>query len=307
MRIAVIGGGLVGSYIAWQLAKKVNKVTLFEQKTRQGKQACSGLISERIWNFIPENKDLIQHKVNSTLMHLRDEKIRLNFKPQMLVFNRPLLDRYVLGLAFDAGIDFVIEKIESLPKNFDLIIGCDGALSVTRRKLGLKDPKFRMGILCKIEKKDRSDTVETWPLNNGFAWRIPRGDEVEYGVLAPLDRAKEEFLHFCIKQNIKPTRQHASLVPQGLVLSNNPKVALCGDAAGLTKPWSGGGVIWGLTAAEILLETFPDFGAYNRALKRFFSSKLLMSKFATGLGYLAAKRLPRILPKERTIDSDFLF
>ena len=307
MRVAVIGGGLVGSYVAWRLSKQGNKVTIFEQNTRPGKHACSGLISERIWSFIPEKKELVQNKIDHTKMYLKDKSTRLNFKPQMLVFNRPTLDRYVLELAQKAGAKFVIEKIESLPNGFDIIIGCDGALSITRRKLGLKNPEFRMGILCKVEQRDKSDTVETWPLEKGFAWRIPRGHEVEYGVLAPLEKAKEEFLHFCIKQNIKPTRQQASLVPQGLITSNHSKIALCGDAAGLTKPWSGGGVIWGLTAAEILVETFPDLGAYNRALKRFFSSKLLLSKFATGLGYLTAKHIPGILPKERTIDSDFLF
>ena len=62
MRVAVIGGGLIGSYIAWQLAEKGHRVTIYEQKTRPGKHACSGLISERIWGFIPINKELVLHK-----------------------------------------------------------------------------------------------------------------------------------------------------------------------------------------------------------------------------------------------------
>ena len=307
MRVAVIGGGLVGSYVAWQLAEKGHKVTIYEQKIRPGKHACSGLISERIWGFIPVNEELVLHKIDASILNVGNNRTKLNFKPQMLVFNRPLLDRYVLGLALDAGVRFVIEKIDSLPRNFDYIIGCDGALSITRRELGLKAPKFRMGILCRVESKDKlnPDFVETWPLDKGFAWKIPRGHEVEYGVLAPLEKAKEEFFHFCIKQNIRPVKQHASLVPQGLILSDNPRITLCGDAAGLTKPWSGGGVIWGLSAAEILVETFPDLNAYNRALKRFFNSKFIVSNFATKLGYLAAKHLPNILPNERTMDSDF--
>ncbi|MBD3262776.1 FAD-dependent oxidoreductase [Candidatus Woesearchaeota archaeon] len=305
MRVAIIGGGITGSYIAWQLRKKGHKVTLFEQKTRQGKQACSGLISERIWAFIPENKSLIQNKINSSIIHIKEKDVKLSFKPQMLAFDRPALDRYVLGLALDANVRFVIEKIEELPDSFDRIIGCDGALSITRKILGLKSPKFRMGILCKIDEKDKSNSVETWPLKGGFAWRIPRKEYVEYGVLASVEKAKEEFLHFCIKQNIKPKRQHAALIPQGLVLSDNPKIALCGDAAGLTKPWTGGGVIWALTAAEILVNTFPDFEAYNRSLKRFFKPKLLASNIATKVGYFASTHTPKLLPKQRTIDSDF--
>lgn len=305
MRVAIIGGGLVGSYIAWQLAQKKHKVVIFEQKTKTGKHACSGLISERIWNFIPPNKELVQNTINSTKMNIGNRKISINFKPKMLVMNRSALDRYILNLAFNAGAELIIEQLEYIPKGFDRIIGCDGALSITRKSLGLREPKFRTGILCKIEQSAKEDFVETWPIKGGFAWKIPRGNEIEYGVLAPLEKAKEEFLHFCINQNIKPTKQHAALVPQGLILSDNPKVALCGDAAGLTKPWSGGGVIWGLTAAQILLETFPDMVAYNRALKRFFRTKVTISKFATTFGNLTAKYLPNVLPSENVMDSDF--
>jgi len=306
MRVAIIGAGIVGSYLAWRLSGLGHRVTIFEQRTRTGKQACSGLISERIWHFIPENKALVKHEISRAMLHLDKKTSSLIFRPKMLVFNRPKLDRFVLSLAFDEGIRYVIEKVNKIPKNYDFVIGCDGALSITRKELGLPDPSFKMGVVCRIEKKDNSDFVETWMLKDGFAWKIPRGDEIEYGVLAPMESAKEEFLHFCIKQNIVPKKQHAAIIPQGFVMSNHPRIALCGDSTGVTKPWSGGGVIWGLSAAEILVETFPDLIAYSRAFKRFFSRKLAISKFINGAGRFFANYLPQILPKQKTIDADFI-
>jgi hypothetical protein len=42
------------------LAKKGFNVTIFEKKDKIGKEACSGLFSERIINFIPESEKLIK-------------------------------------------------------------------------------------------------------------------------------------------------------------------------------------------------------------------------------------------------------
>jgi len=67
-----------------------------------------------------------------------------------------------------------------------------------------------------------------------------------------------------------------SLVPCSgikMIFSKNKQVALCGDAMGLTKPWSGGGIIWSLYAADILLNNFPNFGKYEKKLRGFLSQR----------------------------------
>ena len=95
-------------------------------------------------------------------------------------------------------------------------------------------------------------------------------------------------------------------MPQGLIIPKNPKVTLCGDAAGLTKPWSGGGVIWGLTAANLLLKNFPDFIKYQKEAKKFFLPKIILSKAAKKMVYFLGFNLPWFLPKNPKIESDFL-
>jgi len=96
------------------------------------------------------------------------------------------------------------------------------------------------------------------------------------------------------------------LIPQGLMIPESEKITLCGDAAGLTKPWSGGGVIWGLTSAEILLKNFPDFLKYQKEMKKTFLPKIIFSKIATKIVYLLGFNFPWILPKNVKIESDFL-
>jgi flavin-dependent dehydrogenase len=91
-----------------------------------------------------------------------------------------------------------------------------------------------------------------------------------------------------------------------LIVSKDPLIALSGDAAGLTKPWSGGGVVWGLIGAEILLKTFPDFKKYSKSLKRFFLPKIIISKTGIKLVYFFGFKMPWLMPKKITMESDFL-
>ena len=55
-------------------------------------------------------------------------------------------------------------------------------------------------------------------------------------------------------------------------------ITLGGDAAGFIKPWSGGGIIWSLKAADVLIEHFPDFLEYKKAALTFFWAKNLKRK-----------------------------
>lgn len=307
MKVAIVGCGITGAYLGWKLAAAGNDVTIFEKRQIIGKEVCSGLISERIWDFIPKDENLVQHKIDSTKMHLPRKTVTLRFRQPMLVMSHAALDRHVARLAEKAGAKIVRNKIiVSLPEGFDRVIGADGALSETRKLLCLKEPSFRQGLQFFSKEKNTDCFVDTWPVKNGFAWKIPRGEEVEYGILADLKTARAMFNEFCAKNNMEISDLQAALIPQGLVVSNRKDVALCGDSAGLTKPWSGGGVIWSLTAADILLKNFPDFEKYGSELKKVFKPVIRKTKLITKAGYFLGNYLPWILPNTREMDSDWL-
>jgi len=319
-KVAIIGGGICGLYLAWKLTEKGNQVTVFEKEKEAGVgKVCSGLFSERILDFIPESKKLIENRINSVLLHFPKKKIKVNFSKNFFVMNHEKLDKLVFSLAEKAGVKIIFNSnITFLPKGFDKIIGCDGANSFVRKKLKLSEPNFRLGILGFIKEKSNSNFVETWPCESGFTphhfvrngewliWKTPRGKKIEYGIIAKPKLAKRLFDNFLEKNNINLEKKQARIISQGFVLPSHPSITLCGDAAGLTKPWSGGGVVWGLTAANILLKTFPDFRAYRKSMRRFFLPKIILSKIATKLVYFLGFNAPWLLPKTSKIESDFL-
>ncbi len=305
MKVAIIGAGTCGLYLAWKLAEK-HQVTVFEKKQNIGNEVCSGLFSERILNFFPESEKLIQNKINFVLVHFPKKTIKIEFSKKFLIISHYELDRLALSLAEKAGAEIIKSNVSALPQGFDRIIGCDGANSFVRRHLKLPEPDFRLGMQGFIKEKDSRDFVEVWPVKTGFIWRIPRGREIEYGIMADPQSASRLFKEFLEKKSLSFEEIKSRVIPQGFVMSNNPLIALCGDSAGLTKPWSGGGVIWGLKASDMLLKDFPDLIKYNKDAKRFFKPKISLSKKAVSLVYFLGFNAPWFIPKNNKIESDYL-
>jgi len=306
-KTAIVGGGICGLYLAWKLSLEGHKVTVFEKKERIGKKVCSGLFSERILELIPESRKLIENEISSVLIHFPKRTVRINFSRNFLVMSHFSLDNLAAQLAQKAGAEIVLNhSVNVMPRGFENTIGCDGPNSFVRRNLGLKNPDFRLAIQGFINKQDSSDYVETWPVNNGFIWKIPRGKETEYGIISDSKEAKPLLEGFLKENNLQLKELQAGLVPQGFIIPFHPSITLCGDASGLTKPWSGGGVIWGLIAAQALLKNFPDFIEYRKELKRFFLPRIFFSRVTTKAAYFLGFKVPWLLPKKFNIEGDFL-
>ncbi len=307
MKVAIIGAGICGLYLTWKLSEKGHKVTVFEKKEEIGNEVCSGLFSQRILDFIPESRKLIQNKINFVLLHFPKKTVKVRFSKDFFVMSHFELDRLIADLAQKAGAEIILNhNISSLPAGFDRTIGCDGADSFTRKTLNLPESKYRLGILGFIKKPCSANYVEVWPCQNGFIWKIPRGNEIEYGIIARPKETKKIFDNFLEKNKLSLEKMKSKMISQGFIIPSHSSVTLCGEASGLTKTWSGGGVIWGLKAAEILLKSFPDFLAYQKLMKRFFLPKIILSKTAIKLVNFVGFKMPWLLPKNNRIESDFL-
>jgi flavin-dependent dehydrogenase len=165
---------------------------------------------------------------------------------------------------------------------------------------------MRIAVQGFLQKEDSSNFVETWPTKKGFLWKIPRKENTEYGIIENSGDFKKIFDVFLLENNLKLEGVKSAPIPNHLFIPKNTKITLCGDAAGLVKPWSGGGVLWGLTAADILLKNFPDFIKYYKMAKKTFCFKFIFSGIITKLVYFFGFKMPWILPKNFTIEGDFL-
>lgn len=322
MRIGIVGCGINGAFLAWKLSKE-NEVEVFEKNSVIGEKPCSELISERVWEFIPKRNDLIINEIEDLIIHFPKKDVKLKFYPKMIVIDRKQLANYVVDLAKHNGakinlnsevkrVFYIKNKKPQVSASgkiyeFDYLIGSDGYNSIVRRSVGIKDPLCIVGIYTRVKKKPKNNIIEVYPLKNGISWIIPRRNEIEYGVYERLDTAKTEFNSFCKKMKIKPKEIYSQLIPSRLTKMQKDRVALTGDAVGLTKPWSYGGIIWGLIADNILVNTFPKFSKYEEETKEYFEPKIFYSKLALFTGKFLGNKLSFLTPDEIWFDGDWVF
>ena len=241
MKVGIVGAGIAGSYLAYRLSKN-HDVTVLEAKRNVGDKVCSGLVSERLWKYLPKNTKLVENKITKMNIHFPKKDTVLDLHPKMIVVSRSKLDRYVLKkskakIMFNTSVkklDWKGDKKPILHTNrgkmeFDYVIGADGAKSMIRKSIGGKDPRFNLGIFTYKPGKNKSNIADIWPLPNGFAWKIPRGSATEHGVFERPNVAFREFKKFYPK---KPKIVYSALIPDGYANVAKKRVTVCGDAAG---------------------------------------------------------------------------
>lgn len=308
-KIAIIGAGTIGLYLAAKLSQQGHKVTVFEKKSDVTGKVCSGLISNRIDDFVDLPENCIIKEMNKCQINFSGKTVNLHFKPIHYLINRDLLNQKLQKLAQDNGVKiyFKHDITQDDFSYFDKIIGCDGALSKTRKILKLPDPPMKLGVQFFLNQKDESQSVQTWPAKQGFFWKIPGNNRIEYGAMGDPHTIVSDLKEFCKKQGIEIGQANieAAFIPSGIVMPVSQRFALCGDAAGLTKPWSGGGVVWGLKAAQMLVNDFPDFNKYRANAQSFYKPMIQKGNMMLNLVLLLGKKAPFLLPKNVVRDNDF--
>jgi electron-transferring-flavoprotein dehydrogenase len=144
---------------------------------------------------------------------------------------------------------------ETLTFECRLVAGCDGPVSRVRREVGLPDPAETLhGVLAFDGDSDHGDFVDVHlTVPRFFAWRIPRGSAgVEYGLAAPPGTdVTERFERLTAAYDAETTHRCSGAIPVGPPDSvTSDRTLLVGDAAAQTKPFTGGGILYGMTAAD---------------------------------------------------------
>lgn len=294
--VIVVGGGPVGLYAAGLCSKMGYETLVIEEDGEIGKPLrCSGLISSNIEKFFPDIKNwgVIENAVDSAVLHSRRSSLVLKKPRAAYVINRSLFDKKIAKLA---GCKIMLNrrvtgiKIKSdcaeISTNRGVVNGrmvlvCDGPNSLLAgRRNSVK------GLIAITNNENRAGNVDLYfdkkLLRDGFFWRIPRGKTTEYGVWGSDVKFSDIDRFFGIKKYEK----FAGMIPIGPAKKTyGERALLIGSSAGQVKPWSGGGVIYGLTCAEIAARTvekafrLDDFSAsilseYEREWKKALAKQI---------------------------------
>jgi len=287
----VIGAGPSGSRTAWNLAQAGYSTTLIEEHERVGEPCqCAGLITPRTFDYLGYKRPILQEMSGARLWGPKDSFLDFQApETKALVIDRPDLDRSIANKAVEAGVDLreghrylshrrsengIIATIKSKNGKIDLetrlLIGSDGPASRVARDAGLSSKREVLAAFgADVEGyKGKDNHVDLFVGSElaprFFGWGIPTGpNEGRIGMATVLpDRPKNFFRDYFHKGapskllgGAKIVNRVSGLIPFGIRdPSYADNVILTGDAAGMAKPTSGGGIYSGLISADAAFE-----------------------------------------------------
>ena len=322
--VVVVGGGPIGAVAARVAAENGARTLLVEKGDGSGEPArCAGLVSPRVLPTLGASDESIIREIRGALIHspsgrelsLRSEEVKA------FVLDRPVLDRELLALARDAGVEVLLRArlTSAHPGSITLmlggaekevrtgvIIGADGPASVVASSFSLPSPEeMLMASQATVEGNPRREDEVDIHFGRSiaptfFAWAIPSQEgKMRVGLAAPVGTKTDRLLsNLLLEQKLgsEVERVHG-LIPISLVRDTIADGALLvGDAAGQVKPSSGGGLYTGGVCARIAGRVAAEAALARRAKKTDLApyEELFMQRIGGEIGFArAARRLLR--------------
>jgi len=281
--LVVVGAGPAGLELAFRCQKRMEVVVIEEHSMVGEPSHCSGLVSKNIDSIAKPPKDCIEHKVKGAIFHSPGGHT-ITLKKQgfaAYVIDRSRFDaslaerldcKVLMGsrlkrIDFDAGS--VTLAMGSKKIKCKVVVGADGANSVVGSALGAAPKEKVPGIIAVADEPNSSEFVELFfdkTLTDSFLWKIPRGESTEYGMWGSGSRFDVLEKFFKIKGKYA---KRSGVIPLGPPKTYFDRAILLGDAAAHVKPWSGGGVIYGMTCAQIAADVLMKADYSERSLREY--------------------------------------
>jgi len=304
--VAIVGGGPAGLYAARMLAARGLATCVLEEHERIGEPVhCTGIIGTEVLDLPGVPRDTVLGRPAAARFH-SPAGLQLDYAGpagEVCVLDRGAFDRGLAAEAVQAGAEVVTGS-----RVVRLVIGGDGialhavAADRTRtlrarvcvlacgasyrfqRQLGWGIPALHLASAQTELEADADDALDIYLRADlaprGFGWLVPirRSGErrAKLGVMAPrsakllLGRLGEE-----LRRSGRVSGAPGTVVVRPLPLGPlgqtcGDRVLAIGDAAGLVKPTTGGGIYYGLLsgqwAAETLAEAFERGDFTKRVL-----------------------------------------
>jgi geranylgeranyl reductase family protein len=335
--------GSYAAYTAAKLGSKVAVCEEHERIGIPNHCAGHLNISSLIRLGIPIPQNIIENEINGAIFHSPSNKefVLRRQKPITYVVDRERFDKHLFNLAKKAGVQYYFKsRVKSLFFNSgyvkgvtikgekgleaNVVIDAEGCSSAILKKtdlIGLNASMIMRGIQADI---DRIESIEKNMVEvffgrnvapNFFAWIIPRKDgSAKVGLATSKGNPLVYLQRFMKKHPVVSNKLKKSKVtdinlhpiplagPIPKTYSNGFLVV--GDAASQVKSTTGGGVIFGLTCANLAGEIAHEAVKNNNFSETFLSSYQHQWKRLVGFDLIAMLQMRRMLNSlsDRKID-----
>ncbi|MBW2646575.1 MAG: NAD(P)/FAD-dependent oxidoreductase [Deltaproteobacteria bacterium] len=266
--VLIIGAGPAGLRCAEVLGNSGLSVLILEKNKVVGPKVCAGGVT----GLVP-GEDLPTDKGVRFYQH----HVFVNGKESVISLKHPIamIDRHTLGdfqlnrlkrlnvriytdnKVISVNHDYAVTK-RGAKIYFRHLVGADGAISLVRRYLGLKN-KFYIGMQYITPKTYAKCcwVVQPRVLRSGYGWIFPHKKFTSAGVyfnpkLVPHETAKEFLRSILQRHDLDHPEAKLETAPincrySGVKFKN---IFLAGEAAGLVSAASGEGIAYALTSGE---------------------------------------------------------
>jgi geranylgeranyl diphosphate/geranylgeranyl-bacteriochlorophyllide a reductase len=284
--IIIIGAGSAGCVLAKNLSKEF-KILIIDSKELPRTKACSGILVSESKDFfkegLPDNIFFNPKKLDIEYIDFNNDSSKF-IQKSFYNSSRKELDKFLFEQILTLPNVFILantkliefyhsdesNKIIVVCENKGIVkpliannlVGCDGALSLVRRKIFAKQIPFYIGIqeTFKIKKSIKhAYFIFDDELTDFYSWIIPKGNKVEIGALLNPEDVKKKYSLFKNKIKIKFGIEGNGNIDSAIVLRphsvndlclGKQNVLLCGEAAGLISPSSAEGISFAIRSAK---------------------------------------------------------
>jgi digeranylgeranylglycerophospholipid reductase len=289
--VIVVGAGPAGLYTALRLAETGHDVLVLEEHPRIGVPThCTGVVSAEVYEFykVPDELKLRQPDRCVMVSPLGTTAEFRSPGEELAVLDRGAFDEALARDAAEAGATIVTgcraEDVRVVADSVE-VTGARGVLHRGRAVVLASGVAYRFhramefglpeAMLHTAQLELDAHPASALEIHlgrqvapEGFAWLVPvrRGDRdrIKAGVLVRGD-ARSRLRNFLSQPDVAPRLTAAPGDPVLRLLPVAPirrtyarRTLLVGDAAGLTKPVTGGGIFYSLLSAALAAETLVE-------------------------------------------------
>lgn len=284
-KVGIIGAGIGGSYLSYRLSKEGVETIIFDFRAPHEK-ICGGALSYKTIERFPIISELPIDKKEiwkSTFISPKEEVVTIYLEKPLTILSRMGLDYSLLRMAQEAGTHFTKEKVLSFARegsswrifttsgdyNVEILVGADGALSPTRKKLNVVNKKRDAFFALEGFLNVKRDIVifKFFTDIQGYLWAFPRSNNLAVGIvsnrygktnLKDIEKRLFNFIERYYPEQTQKISLKGAYIPlfcaddsKNICICDN-NWALIGDAATFVDPVSGEGIYYAIYSAEIL-------------------------------------------------------